>query len=359
MAESFEIDFLGVETKKSGDAIALRYEQNAQTFIHVIDGGYASTGEALRDHIIEHYGDPKTLDHVVATHNDGDHARGLVPILEHFEVKALWMLRPWLYAQELLPRFKNYSNVDNLRAALRTAYSNLADLEDIAIKKRIPIYEPFQGQQIGAFVVMAPTRARFLDLVVSSDKTPLAKVEAAIQGFKDFLVEAAKAAVAYVNGAWGDEYFPASDTSDENEMSVVQYALIAGEKILLTADTGREGLAEVVAYAPSVGLNLPGVDRFQVPHHGGRRNLTTDLLDSILGPRLESKPVSPLFKAYISSAKADEDHPRKVVQRAMIHRGARLSQTEGSGIHAKSSNVSMREGWGPITPVAYPEEYEE
>lgn len=45
MADYFEIDFLGVETKKSGDAIALRYERNGATYIHVVDGGYATTGE--------------------------------------------------------------------------------------------------------------------------------------------------------------------------------------------------------------------------------------------------------------------------------------------------------------------------
>lgn len=38
MADFFEIDFLGVETKKSGDAIAIRYEQEGNRTIHVVDG---------------------------------------------------------------------------------------------------------------------------------------------------------------------------------------------------------------------------------------------------------------------------------------------------------------------------------
>ncbi|WP_130231223.1 MULTISPECIES: hypothetical protein [unclassified Bradyrhizobium] len=68
-------------------------------------------------------------------------------------------------------------------------------------------------------------------------------------------------------------------------MSVVQYANLNECKILLTGDTGRSGLQEVIDCAPLAGLMLPGIDRFQVPHHGGRHNVTTELLDAILGQR--------------------------------------------------------------------------
>lgn len=40
MSDFFEIDFLDVESKKSGDAIAMRYRINGITTIHVTDGGY-------------------------------------------------------------------------------------------------------------------------------------------------------------------------------------------------------------------------------------------------------------------------------------------------------------------------------
>lgn len=358
MANYFEIDFLGVETKKSGDAIALRYEQDGAIYIHVVDGGYATTGESLRDHIVKYYGNPGFIDHVVATHNDGDHARGLLTILEHFEVGTLWMLRPWMFAEELIGRFETYTSIDRLRSALRSAYSNLAALEDLATEKGIEIREPFQGASIGAFRVMAPTRARFLDLVVTSNKTPEAKTEtSAFDGFFTTLVEKAKSAVAYIAAAWGAEAFPAEDTSNENEMSVVQFAELCGQKILLTADTGRDGLAEVIAYAPSAGLTLPGIDRFQVPHHGGRRNLTSDLLDAIVGPRLANQPDNGHFTAIVSSAKEDEDHPRKVVMRAMIHRGANLYMTEGKTI-CSYQNAPDR-GWTALPTTAYPNEYEQ
>ncbi len=355
MADNFQLDFLAVEAKKSGDAISIRYEVGGKTYIHVIDGGYVDTGESLRNHIIAYYGNPAHIDNVIVTHNDGDHACGLIPILEHFGVGALWMLRPWLYAEELLPSFKRYTNVDNLRKVLRAAYSNLAALEELAESKGIPIYEPFQGASIGVFRVMAPTRARFLELVITSNKTPEERAQdTSLSEMFSAFVEKAKNAVSLIIAGWGVESFPAEGTSNENEMSVVQYAQIDGENILLTGDTGRNGLAEVIAYAPYVGLILPGINRFQVPHHGGRRNVNTELLDSLLGERLAEPLAAGNFYAYVSSAKADEDHPRKVVERAVIHRGGSLFKTEGTTICAKSHNAARRDGWGTLTPVSYP-----
>jgi glyoxylase-like metal-dependent hydrolase (beta-lactamase superfamily II) len=110
MSDFYEIDFLGVETAKSGDAIAIRYQLGDETFIHVVDGGYLETGEALAEHIRTYYGNPRLINNVVATHPDRDHAGGLRTILEEFDVGTLWMLRPWIYGAEILPRFKNFTS---------------------------------------------------------------------------------------------------------------------------------------------------------------------------------------------------------------------------------------------------------
>ena len=44
----------------------------------------------------------------------GDLQQALQTILEEFDVGTLWMLRPWIYAQELLPRFARYTSAENL-----------------------------------------------------------------------------------------------------------------------------------------------------------------------------------------------------------------------------------------------------
>ncbi|SFG79541.1 ComEC/Rec2 family competence protein [Methylobacterium gossipiicola] len=364
MADFFEIDFLEVHTSKSGDAISIRYEQGGEQYIHVVDGGYEATGPKLVSHINKHYDRPGFIDHVVATHPDQDHAQGLATILESFSVGTLWVLLPWNYIDHLMPRFERYTNPENLKNKLKKAYPYIARLEEIANERGIEIREPFQGAQIGAFTVMAPTPERYLDLVVTSAKTPEHVVEDSFLGIAgQFLVEAAKRAKSLIRRGWGAEDFPSDGTSNENEMSVVQFARLCGKNIVLTADTGRDGLAEAADYAPYLGLSLPGgVDRFQVPHHGGRHNVSTEMLDRWFGPRLASEPAQgqETFTSVVSAADEDEDHPRKVVVRAFKHRGAKWTTTEGEpGGVRTSHNAPPREGWGPVKHVPYPDEMEE
>lgn len=356
MSDFYEIDFLPVHTSKSGDAIAIRYEINGARYIHVVDGGYTSTAPDLANHIHQFYGSG-IIHRVIVTHPDKDHAEGLAPILENFQVGELWMLRPWDYAQLLLPYFSRYNSAANLAARLRDEYPYIAKLEEIAIRKGIPIREPFQGEWIGPFRVLAPSRGRYLQLVIASEKTPQQTAESA--GILSEFMKLIKPVVSFIKAGWGSERFSSEETSVENEMSVVQFAYLNGHKIVLTGDAGRSALTEAAEFAPQAGLYLPGVDRFQVPHHGGRRNVSTELLDRWLGPRLAQllPDGQELFTAMISAADEDEEHPRKAVRRAMLHRGALICTTE-DGAFSVWNNAPHR-GWGRVSNKPYPDEQEE
>lgn len=358
MTDYFEIDFLNVESRSSGDAIPIAYSVNGEEYIHVVDGGFIDTGEKVCNHIRKYYGNPTYIDHVVVTHPDGDHAGGLRKVLEEFEVGFLWMLRPWLYAKDLIPLFPRFSSVENLGNRLREIYPNINALEEIALEKGITIAEPFQGASIGAFHVLSPTVEHWFTMLVESDKTP----ESIKRAEEDALVSRglsvlAEKIVNFVKSAWGIEVFSENETSAENEMSVVQYARLCDETILLTGDAGRKALTSAADYAESIGIALPGIKRFQVPHHGSRRNVSSDLLDRWLGPRLASEGEAS-FTAIISAAKADKDHPRRSVVRACIHRGGRVISTEENNICCWH-NPRAREGWGPITPLTYPQDQED
>ena len=165
MADFYEVDFLQVHSKRSGDAIAIRYQVGGQWAVHVVDGGYNTIAPVMASHIRNRYG-TAIINEVVVTHGDQDHAEGLAPILENFRVGRLWMLRPWLYTGIPLPYFARYNSADRLAARLREDYCYLAALEEIAIRKNVPIAEPFQGEKIGPFTVLAPTPQRYLQMVI-------------------------------------------------------------------------------------------------------------------------------------------------------------------------------------------------
>ncbi len=356
MADYFEIDFLDVDSPKSGDAITLRYQQGEVTSIHVVDGGFQDTGDKVVSHIREYYNNATYINHVVATHSDGDHAGGLRTVLESFAVGCLWIHRPWMIAGQLLPKFPTYSSADRLAARLKDIYSNLTALEEIALRRGVTICAPIQGARIGAFTVMAPSVDRYAQLLVDSDRTPESvstkgTVGEAVGGLL------AKAR-ALVKGIWGHEVFSPNETSAENEMSVIQYANLCNKRIMLTGDAGRGALADAIQFAPQVQVALPGLDRFQVPHHGSRRNVSTETLDQILGPRVQQGTAS-AFSALCSASAKDEDHPRRSVQRAIIHRGGDLYQTKGRSICSYGGDAPTRAGWVTATTVAYPEDQEE
>lgn len=362
MADFFEIDFMYLDTKKSGDAIPVRYKIGDVEYIHVVDGGYQSSGDSVVGHIKKYYGNPDIIDHVVATHPDGDHIGGLRTVLEEFEIGALWMLRPWRYADELIDRFSRFTNVENLASRLKEIYPNIAALEEIAEKNEIPIFEPFQGSTIGAFHVMSPSKPRYLNLIVESEKTPEAvkeEEERALAALGEAALKAAGKFIALFKAAWGEEVFSSEETSAENEMSVVQFAQLCEIKILLTADTGRAGLDEAADFAPQVGLTLPGIDRIQVPHHGSRRNVSTETLNRWLGEPLPSQPAEgeETFSALVSASKEDKDHPRNAVRRAFNHRGGRVISTE-AGSKRTGHNAPSREDWVAATPLPYPADQE-
>jgi hypothetical protein len=269
------------------------------------------------------------------------------------------MLRPWDYASELLPHFYQFQSIESLRRRLQDDFPNIVALDEIATRRGIPVKEPFQGARVGAFTVLAPSRPRYLQLIVDADRTPSTRKEGASR-----LIEILEAAIVtaknLIRSAWGEEIFPAEGCGEINEMSVVQYANLASQKILLTGDGGRTALNEAADFAPYAGLTLPGVDRFQVPHHGSRRNVSTEILDRILGPRLDATQASvPKFTALISSALADEDHPRKSVIRAVIHRGGKVYATEGKTISSFSTLAPQRQGWSSAVAETYPQEQED
>lgn len=354
----YEIDFFPVGTKSSsGDAISLRYGSNQSGYtIHIVDGGYSDTAPGIIDHIRNGYGSTK-VSHVVLTHADGDHAAGLMQIMETLEVGILWMNRPWLYAEEIIHHFHGNWTVHGLIRHLRDQYPTLVELENLAIQKNVPIYEAFQGTQIGQFTILAPSRDRYLSLLPDFDKTPERKttIDNAVPLLKA-IIEAAQTVIRWVNESWFRETLPASPppTSASNESSLVQMAVIEGDRLVLTGDVGPEGLKEAVNYAEYLYGHVPP-QFFQIPHHGSRRNVTPSALDQWLGTS-KLPGSNPIGTAFCSAAELDQDHPRKKVVNAFVRRGYEVHITNGRHIFYQRG---MARTGGPLTPEPFSTQVEE
>jgi hypothetical protein len=232
-------------------------------------------------------------------------------------------------------------------------YPYIHELEKIARRRNIQIFEPFQGERIGAFTVLAPSPGRYLQLIIQSEKTP----EQANVGILSGLMQIAAPLIRFVKAGWGSEKFSPEPTSVENEMSVIQCATLCGDKIVLTGDAGRDGLTEAADFAAKIGFALP-VNRFQTPHHGGRHNLSTAVLDRWVGPRLTQAVAEgqEIFTTVISSAKEDAAHPRKAVLRALRHRGGFILTTEDAPATMQRNSTRT---FTTVKNVPYPDEQEE
>lgn len=370
---AFEIDFLPVgEGEKSGDAIALRYGADGNFKVMVFDGGTKDSGELLVETIKNHYGTTR-VDYVVNSHPDADHASGLEVVLENLQVGQLWMHRPWNYSSVILEYFRDGRLTDtSLAERLKDKMAHAWELEKIASRKGIPIFEPFRGSRIGEFVVLSPEKDWYVhELVPAFEKAPEVKLADRVasafppaRAIQALAGTAVAAAAAWLEEHWHIETLREDvETTAENESSAILYGRIAGAPgnqhgILLTGDAGVKALASVAEFAESQGHSLPNNIHFiQIPHHGGRHNVSTKILDRIVGPR-KAAPDGQYGKHSLASVgKGSETHPRKAVVNAFIRRGVWVGATKGRHLSFQRG-MPQRNGWNAIAPLEFSQRVE-
>jgi beta-lactamase superfamily II metal-dependent hydrolase len=343
----FEIDFLPVGNgKKSGDAIGIRYGQPNDYTIMVIDGGTKESGKNLVEHIKKYY-ETTYVDYVVNTHPDMDHASGLTVVLDELEVGELIMHLPWEHSEEIRNAFNDGRITDSsLSDRLQDAYNAAYNLWKLAKEKGIPIREPFSGEEIGAFRVLSPTKEFYQENLIYSDKTPKENK------FIKFIKESAKKAIEYIYTTWDKEMLREDvSTSPENENSVILYGLIDGKGILFTGDAGVRGLNLAADRAESLDINLEDCRFQQVPHHGSRRNVSSNTLNRIVGSCLQ-KGQSKNMSAYISASEKSNSHPKRSVVNAYIRRGASVFTTEGN-VKWHHNNMPLREDYSQAIELEF------
>lgn len=313
----FELDFLPVGDS-NGDAICAQYtaDANGGVLVHVVDGGFADTGERIVEHIRTHYGRSFFINHMVLSHADNDHAVGLVEVMKRMKVANLWMNRPWKFAAQTIQHFHRAYTLDGLIRRMRDMHPYLISLEEEAAKQGTQVHDVFKGEKVGHFTVLAPSRDRYIRLIPDLGKTPQRMTPGGIAGP---IGEALRKARAVLDEKWDIETLSnwPDSTNPSNETCVVQYAELEGHRLLLTADAGPQALHEAADYAAAIGLKFPHM--IQVPHHGSRRNVTPDVLDQLIGGRV-GKDVA-VGCAICSVGKLKDEYPRGQVNNAFLRRG--------------------------------------
>lgn len=352
----YEINFIGIsEETKDSDAIALRWKNEDGSYtIGIYDGGNQKYGEELGVFLDKYFlnEEKKNIDFVICSHSDMDHTSGLKYILENYQVDKLYMNRPWNYVKELFPYVDDGRiTEDSLNKRLHDSYSYISELEIMAKEKNIPIYDAFQGTLINDyFCILSPSKKFYLDLVKESEKTPL---EESTKMTKDSLFSRAKKYLNNVFENWNIETLKEDvSTSAENEMSVIclggSFDTDDKECFLLTGDAGIRDLTEAIKYSDK-GKEFSlknNVNFIQIPHHGGRHNISPSLLNKLLGPKITEN--SNRTKTAFCSVGKNSDHPLKMVENAFIRRGCKVFKTNGKTIcHHVKINFN-RDGWGPV-----------
>lgn len=348
----YEIDFLPVGNgNSSGDAIVVRYGEPGNYKIMVVDGGSKDSGQALVDHIKIYFG-TTYVNYVVNTHPDKDHASGLSVVLNELDVGELWLHRPWNHTKEIIDHFHDGRITEEslARRFKEDGFPYAHALEEIAIKKGIPIYEPYQGSAIGVFYVISPSKDWYLhDLIPDFNKTPQKK-EASDSLLKSF-AESVKRVFENMDIETLKENV---STSSDNESSVILYAKLNEHGILLTGDAGTKALNHAYDYAILRNVNISEKLKFiQIPHHGSRNNVAPSILDKILGKKGQS--VNKV--AFVSAGKDSTTHPRKVVTNAFIRRGCDVVVTQAQSI-SQPHDMPSKHGWVSVVPLSLSSEVE-
>lgn len=352
----YEVDFLAVgDASKSGDAIALRfgnlYGTREEQVVIVIDAGTKQAGQEICDHILEYYG-TSTVDLVVSTHPDADHASGLCEVVNNLQVNQILLHLPWVYAPEIKNLFKNKQlTTIGLEQKIEKSLQHAKNLEDLAISKGIPIFEPFAG--LTGFnkqmMVLGPTPEYYKSLLTNFRGTPdpldfLKQLSSHIKQKGEELIEWAEETLHLQS-----ETLDHTDkkTSAENSSSAILLFNIEGRQLLFTADAGVDSLSQAINYATQSGISLQEIKLFQVPHHGSKHNINSEILNFL-----------PSSTAMISACKdGDPKHPSRKVVNALLRRSFLTHSTKGVTVR-HHYNAPDRVSWSRAQPLTFFEKVE-
>ncbi|HIF9450630.1 TPA: ComEC/Rec2 family competence protein [Photobacterium damselae] len=349
----YEIDFHAVgEESKSGDAISIRIKDDITQSVIVIDGGYKDNGPILADHIRKYY-DTDIIDLIISTHPDSDHINGLSYLIDNMQVKKLMISKPWEF-DNLTEHFKDGRFTEqSLGKKISESLNKAVELVNQADKNGIEVITPSAGKTLmyssAQLVILGPSEDYYKELLPKIlEEKP---VENENKSFEDILNNTFDDAISMIKSIWGiDNLSEDVITSPLNSSSIITLIKCDGNNLLFTGDSGVEALDQAYSTYNTHSLGVP-LKLFQVPHHGSRRNISSNILDKYIGQKV-NKGNTVNINAICSAAKNAEKHPRSSVVNALIHRGVNVVATKGMTIR-HHYGMEERTGWSPISSLEY------
>jgi hypothetical protein len=334
----YEVDFLPIQRgTRSGDAITMRFAlPNADRFTHVIiDGGFLGDGEAVVEHVREWYG-TEHIDIVISTHPDGDHLGGLGTVVRELEVESLLIHDLAGHGGGSLPAAKE---VDSLMT--------------FASQRGVAIYEPFTGVNAfnEALVIAGPDPELYDELVAEQVEEERSGKRATVKAKSGMIAEAvsklsARALTHFpIEVPFGD----AGGDNPRNQSSAIVDVALPGRRFLFTSDAGVRGLDPAVGFLDSVGRTDTPPTVVQVPHHGSRHNVSSQLLDRMLGAPSGGARGS-AFVSISTERAEDPRYPSPRVTNAFGRRGFKAFRGKGITSHYHGDGAPDR-GWTPMEPI--------
>jgi len=282
-----------------GDALVVSYGKEDDPHYILIDGGRRSTYLHMRERILDiplNEDGKRRIELLIVTHIDADHIEGVICLLQDDELKCefgdVW--------------FNDWNHLEPLEVGKKPVHLGEAQGEFLGAllhKSKLPWNKAFNK---GAVVVPPePTKLPFADFPDGLRLTIVSPtVESLIDLRKEWkkVIEAAgfrpgnreQALQQFADKAWaklprnvrlGDEGVTKSlDHREANGSSIAVLLEYGDARLLLSGDAHPQVLRPILDRWCAEQADKPDkvwLDAFKVPHHGSKKNLTPQLMNSI------------------------------------------------------------------------------
>jgi len=295
----FVIDFLYVG---DGDGIIIWGRNPGEMdFVFFLDGGNKDCGKAIVNHykklIKPNLYENKKIG-FINSHPHADHINGLIEIVEEIGSEMSWCIYndPVKFiTEELRENIKRSAlkQEDPDIEHLYKSFQKVQELNELCEKYGIERIEALTDSfRFNEMKIVSPSREFYTEKVQQFTNIDFLKRV-------DFTKKAFSAINESVEGLKPCEVVDEiNDASPENlTATVIELTDSKNRRYLLTSDAGVESFDDM----EQNGFDSENLFIVQLPHHGGRRNISTDWI-SKFAPNM-----------YLISAEGNEKHPRKAV----------------------------------------------